>query len=178
MGSERRGVYQSKYNRQNVLNNKNRKKDASQKRGVLEQSKRATIEDRLSKHKGGQRKPERKTQPTKTFKGAKLEEQQGENKTQEAPQGKENLKDCKIFVRGINCKQITAETLRKIFTKHGTVVSSEVLDASFVVSKGKSNGYGFVTMSTAVEAANALKITERKIDGHVVQCSLATTQKQ
>jgi len=80
---------------------------------------------------------------------------------------------CKLFIRGLNLLT-TDETLRVIFEKHGTVIDVNIIKDKI---NGTSKGYGFITMSTASEATEALKTPQREIDGSVTHINLASARR-
>jgi len=81
---------------------------------------------------------------------------------------------CKIFIRGLNPQVTTGEKLREVFEAHGTVVDVHVVKDK---ATGVSKGYGFVTMSTAAEAAEALKTPQIEIDGSTTNSNLASQRR-
>ncbi len=66
----------------------------------------------------------------------------------------------KIFVGGLAFSTST-ERLREVFTEAGTVESAAVVNDR---DTGQSRGFGFVEMSTAEEADQAVK----RFDGHTL----------
>jgi len=80
---------------------------------------------------------------------------------------------CKLFIRGLNLLT-TDDTLREVFEKHGTVIDVNIIKDKI---NGTSKGYGFVTMSTASEATDALNTPQREIDGSVTHINLASARR-
>lgn len=80
---------------------------------------------------------------------------------------------CKLFIRGLNLLT-TDDTLREVFQAHGTVVDVNIIKDKI---NGTSKGYGFVTLSTAAEATEALKTPSREIDGSVTHINLASVRR-
>ena len=76
----------------------------------------------------------------------------------------------KLYVGGI-AFTTTSEGLRAHFTQSGTVVSAAVVTDQF---SGQSRGFGFVEMSTADEAQQAVtQLNERPLDGRSLKVEVA-----
>ena len=76
----------------------------------------------------------------------------------------------KLFVGGI-AFATTSERLREVFAQSGTVVSATVVTDQ---STGQSRGFGFVEMSTADEAQQAVsQLNERPLDGRSLKVEVA-----
>lgn len=80
----------------------------------------------------------------------------------------------KVFVGGLPW-ETTSEGLHEHFQLHGTIVEAAViLDRQ----TGRSKGYGFVTYSTAADAALAVVDPNPIIDGRKANCNLAAMGKK
>jgi RNA recognition motif-containing protein len=76
----------------------------------------------------------------------------------------------KLYVGGI-AFTTTSEGLRAHFTQSGTVVSAAIVTDQF---SGQSRGFGFVEMSTADEAQQAVtQLNERPLDGRSLKVEVA-----
>ena len=76
----------------------------------------------------------------------------------------------KLYVGGI-AFTTTSEGLRQHFAQSGTVVSASVVTDQF---SGQSRGFGFVEMSTADEAQQAVsQLNERPLDGRSLKVEVA-----
>ena len=76
----------------------------------------------------------------------------------------------KLYVGGI-AFTTTSEGLRQHFAQSGTVVSASVVTDQF---SGQSRGFGFVEMSTAEEAQQAVtQLNERPLDGRALKVEVA-----
>ena len=76
----------------------------------------------------------------------------------------------KLFVGGI-AFATTEDGLRAFFTPFGTVLSANVITDKLT---GQSRGFGFVEMSTAEEAAEAVKkFNGQEVDGRTLKVELA-----
>jgi RNA recognition motif-containing protein len=76
----------------------------------------------------------------------------------------------KLYVGGI-AFSTTSEGLRQFFAQSGTVVSASVVTDQF---SGQSRGFGFVEMSTAEEAQQAVtQLNERQLDGRSLKVEVA-----
>src|SRR5258705_3672501 len=79
----------------------------------------------------------------------------------------------KLYVGGI-AFTTTSEGLRAHFTQSGTVVSAAIVTDQF---SGQSRGFGFVEMSTADEAQQAVtQLNERPLDGRSLKVEVAKPQ--
>eukprot|EP01083_Nonionella_stella_P043044 116168_1 len=76
----------------------------------------------------------------------------------------------RIFIRGLNY-DTTKDTLAEAFQRFGTVIDATVI---YDKSNNRSKGYGFITFSTAVEAAAACRQGQLEVDNRRTQISLAT----
>ena len=76
----------------------------------------------------------------------------------------------KLYVGGI-AFTTTSEGLRQHFGQSGTVVSASIVTDQF---SGQSRGFGFVEMSTADEAQQAVsQLNERPLDGRSLKVEVA-----
>jgi RNA recognition motif-containing protein len=76
----------------------------------------------------------------------------------------------KLYVGGI-AFTTTSEGLRQHFAQSGTVVSASIVTDQF---SGQSRGFGFVEMSTAEEAQQAVtQLNERQLDGRSLKVEVA-----
>src|SRR5258705_13962994 len=76
----------------------------------------------------------------------------------------------KLYVGGI-AFTTTSEGLRSHFAQSGTVVSASIVTDQF---SGQSRGFGFVEMSTAEEAQQAVsQLNERPLDGRSLKVEVA-----
>jgi RNA recognition motif-containing protein len=76
----------------------------------------------------------------------------------------------KLYVGGI-AFTTTSEGLRQHFAQSGTVVSASIVTDQF---SGQSRGFGFVEMSTADEAQQAVsQLNERPLDGRSLKVEVA-----
>ena len=76
----------------------------------------------------------------------------------------------KLYVGGI-AFTTTSEGLREHFAQSGTVVSASVVTDQF---SGQSRGFGFVEMSSAAEAQQAVsQLNERPLDGRSLKVEVA-----
>ena len=79
----------------------------------------------------------------------------------------------KLLVRNLN-RKTTEEDINDLFKDHGIVNSCDlVLDEA----TGKSKGFGFVEMSTTVDAEKAMKLLDGKvIAGNKIHVKKAKTE--
>jgi len=76
----------------------------------------------------------------------------------------------KLFVGNLSWG-ITTEDLQQLFAEFGSVEEAFVLTDKF---SGRSKGFGFVTMSTAEEAAAAIEgLHQREVDGRQLAVNVA-----
>jgi RNA recognition motif-containing protein len=76
----------------------------------------------------------------------------------------------KLYVGGLSYST-TSEALREHFAQCGTVESAAVVTDRF---SGQSRGFGFVEMSTAGEAQEAIaKLNDQPLDGRKLTVSVA-----
>jgi cold-inducible RNA-binding protein len=76
----------------------------------------------------------------------------------------------KLFIGGLSFST-TDERLRELFATAGTVESAAVVTDR---DSGRSRGFGFVEMSTAEEAAEAVKkFNGQEVDGRTLKVELA-----
>jgi RNA recognition motif-containing protein len=76
----------------------------------------------------------------------------------------------KLFIGGLSFST-TDERLRELFATAGTVESAAVVTDR---DTGRSRGFGFVEMSTAEEAAEAVKkFNGQEVDGRTLKVELA-----
>ena len=76
----------------------------------------------------------------------------------------------KLFIGGLSFST-TDERLRELFAAAGTVESAAVVTDR---DTGRSRGFGFVEMSTAEEAAEAVKkFNAQEVDGRTLKVELA-----
>ena len=76
----------------------------------------------------------------------------------------------KLYVGGLSYST-TSETLREYFAQCGTVESAAVITDKF---SGQSRGFGFVEMSTAEEAQQAVsQLNDRPLDGRPLKVEVA-----
>jgi RNA recognition motif-containing protein len=76
----------------------------------------------------------------------------------------------KLYVGGL-AYSTTSESLREYFTQCGTVESATVITDRF---SGQSRGFGFVEMSTAAEAQEAIsKLNDQVFEGRKLLVSMA-----
>jgi len=76
----------------------------------------------------------------------------------------------KLYVGGISFTT-TSEGLRQHFGQSGTVVSASIVTDQF---SGQSRGFGFVEMSSADEAQQAVsQLNERPLDGRSLKVEVA-----
>jgi len=80
----------------------------------------------------------------------------------------------KIYVGGLPYSA-TESQLQALFSQHGTVESTRVITDKFT---GQSRGFGFVEMSTAQEAKNAIAaLHEAQLDGRTLTVNEAKPQE-
>jgi len=80
----------------------------------------------------------------------------------------------KIYVGGLPFST-TESQLNELFTAHGTVESVRVITDKFT---GQSRGFGFVEMSTAEEAKNAIgALNATQLDGRTLTVNEAKPQE-
>lgn len=76
----------------------------------------------------------------------------------------------KLFVGSIPWS-VNNDILKEAFQKHGTVVSANIILDSIT---NKSRGFGFVEMSDATEASNAMRaLNDSLLDGRKIIVNLA-----
>ena len=76
----------------------------------------------------------------------------------------------KLFVGGL-AFATTSDGLQEFFAKSGTVVSATVVTDQY---SGQSRGFGFVEMSTAEEATNAVtQLNGRSLDGRALRVEVS-----
>ena len=76
----------------------------------------------------------------------------------------------KLYVGGLSYST-TSDSLREYFTQCGTVESATVVTDRF---SGQSRGFGFVEMSTAAEAQEAIsKLNDQMFEGRKLLVSVA-----
>jgi RNA recognition motif-containing protein len=76
----------------------------------------------------------------------------------------------KLYVGGLSYST-TSESLREYFAQCGTVESATVITDRF---SGQSRGFGFVEMSTAAEAQEAIaKLNDQPFEGRKIIVNLA-----
>lgn len=81
----------------------------------------------------------------------------------------------KLFVGGISW-DTTEDGLREFFFQAGTVVEVVIIRDKF---SGKSKGFGFVTMSSEVEAEKAIKqLNGKELDGRTLTVNEARPQQE
>ena len=78
----------------------------------------------------------------------------------------------KLYVGGLSFST-TSESLREYFTQCGTVESATVITDRL---SGQSRGFGFVEMSTAAEAQEAItKLNDQSFEGRRLTVSVANS---
>ena len=81
----------------------------------------------------------------------------------------------KLFVGNLSWN-IDSDQLQEIFSAVGTVVEAVVITDRF---KNRSKGFGFVTMSTAEEAQEAIeKLDGSEQDGRAINVSIAKEKEE
>jgi RNA recognition motif-containing protein len=81
----------------------------------------------------------------------------------------------KLYVGGLSYST-TSESLREYFGQCGTVESAAVITDRF---SGQSRGFGFVEMSTAAEAQDAIsKLHDQPFEGRKLTVSIANSAGQ
>ncbi|MBI2216076.1 MAG: RNA-binding protein [Candidatus Rokubacteria bacterium] len=79
----------------------------------------------------------------------------------------------KLYVGGLSYST-TSEGLREFFAQCGTVTSATVITDRF---SGQSRGFGFVEMTTAEEAQNAIsQLNGRDLDGRRITVEVSNPQ--
>jgi cold-inducible RNA-binding protein len=79
----------------------------------------------------------------------------------------------KLYVGGLSYST-TSEGLREFFAQCGNVLSATVITDRF---SGQSRGFGFVEMSTAEEAQNAIsQLNGRELDGRRITVEISNPQ--
>ena len=79
----------------------------------------------------------------------------------------------KLYVGGL-AYSTTSEGLREFFTQSGNVQSATVITDRF---SGQSRGFGFVEMTTAEEAQNAIsQLNGRELDGRRITVEISNPQ--
>lgn len=95
-----------------------------------------------------------------------------QNMTQSQPSQAVNAK--KLFVGNLSWN-LTSDDLREVFGEFGTVEEAVVLTDKF---SGRSKGFGFVTMSSAEEAAAAIEgLNQKEVDGRAMVVNVAQPPK-
>ena len=80
----------------------------------------------------------------------------------------------KIYVGGLPYS-VTEQDLAEIFAAHGTVESARVITDKFT---GQSRGFGFVEMSSAAEAQNAISsLNNSQMNGRTLIVNEAKPQE-
>ena len=81
----------------------------------------------------------------------------------------------KLYVGGLSYST-TSESLREYFTQCGNVESATVITDRF---SGQSRGFGFVEMSTEVEAQAAIqKLNDQSFEGRRITVAMASSSGQ
>src|ERR671922_2016233 len=79
----------------------------------------------------------------------------------------------KLYVGGL-AYSTTSEGLREFFAQSGNVLSASVITDRF---SGQSRGFGFVEMSSAEDAQNAIaQINGRELDGRRITVEISNPQ--
>ena len=79
----------------------------------------------------------------------------------------------KMYIGGLSYST-TSEGLREFFSQSGNVLSATVITDRF---SGQSRGFGFVEMSTAEEAQNAIsQLNGRELDGRRITVEISNPQ--
>jgi cold-inducible RNA-binding protein len=79
----------------------------------------------------------------------------------------------KLYIGGL-AYSTTSEGLREFFAQSGNVLSATVITDRF---SGQSRGFGFVEMSTAEEAQNAIsQLNGRELDGRRITVEISNPQ--
>jgi len=79
----------------------------------------------------------------------------------------------KLYVGGL-AYSTTSDGLREFFSQSGNVTSATVITDRF---SGQSRGFGFVEMSTAEEAQNAIsQLNGRELDGRRITVEISNPQ--
>lgn len=79
----------------------------------------------------------------------------------------------KLYVGGL-AYSTTSDGLREFFAQSGNVTSATVITDRF---SGQSRGFGFVEMSTAEEAQNAIsQLNGRELDGRRITVEISNPQ--
>lgn len=79
----------------------------------------------------------------------------------------------KLYVGGLSYST-TSEGLREFFAQSGNILSATVITDRF---SGQSRGFGFVEMSTAEEAQNAIsQLNGRELDGRRISVEISNPQ--
>ena len=79
----------------------------------------------------------------------------------------------KPYIGGLSYST-TSEGLREFFSQSGNVLSATVITDRF---SGQSRGFGFVEMSTAEEAQNAIsQLNGRELDGRRITVEISNPQ--
>jgi RNA recognition motif-containing protein len=77
----------------------------------------------------------------------------------------------RLFVGGLSW-ETTAETLRRVWSDHGTVTDAVIIKDR---STGESRGFGFVTMDNRKGAARAIEaLHDTELDGRRIVVKAAT----
>jgi RNA recognition motif-containing protein len=79
----------------------------------------------------------------------------------------------KLYIGGL-AYSTTSDGLREFFSQSGNVLSATVITDRF---SGQSRGFGFVEMSTAEEAQNAIsQLNGRELDGRRITVEISNPQ--
>ena len=79
----------------------------------------------------------------------------------------------KLYIGGLSYST-TSEGLKEFFAQCGNVLSASVITDRF---SGQSRGFGFVEMSTAEEAQNAIsQLNGRELDGRRITVEISSPQ--
>jgi RNA recognition motif-containing protein len=79
----------------------------------------------------------------------------------------------KLYIGGLSYST-TSEGLREFFAQCGNILSATVITDRF---SGQSRGFGFVEMSTAEEAQNAIsQLNGRELDGRRISVEISNPQ--
>lgn len=83
--------------------------------------------------------------------------------------------ETKLYVGNLSY-DTTEDSLREMFAKAGTVVSVDMIKDR---DTGRMKGFAFVTMTTAEEAQNAIKIlNEKMLDDRAIRVSIARPREE
>lgn len=80
----------------------------------------------------------------------------------------------KLYIGGL-AYSVTEDELKKLFSEHGTVVSTTVIKDR---DSGQSKGFGFVEMTTNEEAQSAIKeLNGKDVNGRAINVNEARPQE-